>query len=163
MATVTQALLAAQAEFLPGSAFPDMVVAGTNIPIAGLKFTPASNQICFFKPDFSQYVSGNLTVDVDWYHASATTGDVDFGASLQAITPNTDTQDIEADSLATENTVTDTHLGTTAKRLHRCSITVSNLDSLAAGDDTHMRLKCLSSSTIAAGVVVVKITVSFTV
>jgi hypothetical protein len=55
-------------------------------------------------------------------------------AQLAAITPNTDSQDIETDSLATLNYVSDTHLGTTGQRLHEATITLSNLDSVAAGD-----------------------------
>jgi hypothetical protein len=55
-----------------------------------------------------------------------------WGAQLAAIMPNTNSQDVETDTLATANTVTDTHLGTTGQRIHECSITISNLDSLAA-------------------------------
>lgn len=64
-----------------------------------------------------------------------------FGASIAAITPNTDTQDVETKAFATENTGSDTHLGTTGQRLHQMSITISNLDSLAADDLVAIRLR----------------------
>jgi hypothetical protein len=57
-----------------------------------------------------------------------------WGAKIAAITPDTDSQDVETKSLATQQTVTDSHLGTTGQRVHTCSITVSNLDSIAADD-----------------------------
>lgn len=61
-------------------------------------------------------------------------------AQISAITPNTDSQDIETDGLATLNFVADTHLGTTGQRLHTCAIAISNLDSLAANDFVTLRI-----------------------
>ena len=63
-----------------------------------------------------------------------------FGCSLAAITPNTDTQDVETKAFATEVTGSDSHLGTTGQRLHEMTVTVSNLDSLAAGDTIWLKL-----------------------
>jgi hypothetical protein len=63
-----------------------------------------------------------------------------WSCAIAAITPDTDTQDVETDTLATEQTVTDTHLGTTGQRVHTCSITVSNLDSIAANDLVFLRI-----------------------
>lgn len=122
-------------------------VAGTNFPVQAWKFDGAGSLDEAMYVDFRAvgYASGNLTVDVDWYADSGTSGDVVFGAAIAAITPNTDTQDIETKAFATENTVTDSHLGTTAKRLHRASITVSNLDSLAADDHVTLRIRRLGS------------------
>ncbi|MGH7178542.1 MAG: hypothetical protein ACREJC_14290, partial [Tepidisphaeraceae bacterium] len=74
------------------------------------------------------------------YADTASTGDVIFCAQLGAITTNTDTQDIETKALATAQTVTDTHLGTTGQRLHTVDLTISNLDSIAAGDWCVLRL-----------------------
>lgn len=115
--------------------FPGIVRAnGTNIPVSGYAFDAAAIESLFFRFRASAYVSGNLTVDLDWYADTASSGGVVWGAQIAAITPNTDTQDIETDALATQNTVTTTHLGTTGQRLHRSTITVSNLDSLAPDD-----------------------------
>lgn len=160
MATIFQKLEPDAAHFLT-SAFPTFVRNGTNIPVTALEFTPANNQAAFWKLDVDPYVSGNLTVKVRWYAATASTGDVDFGAALAAITPNTDTQDVESKALDAENTVTDTHLGTTARRMHEAIITVSNLDSLANADVAFLRLRCLSSSTIAGTVRVESVEVTY--
>ena len=139
MATVTQILGFGAAQFL-STAFPAAVKNGTNTPVYGLAYDAASDEAAFWLFRAVNYGSGNLTITVDWYADTATFGDVIWGAQLAAITPDTDTQDGETKSLATANTVTDTHLGTTGQRLHRASITVSNLDSIAAGDDVWIRI-----------------------
>lgn len=140
MATVRQTLLPEEAQFL-GSAFPSLVRNGTNIPVSGLAFDAAAAESAFWKFSAEAYGSGSLTVKLFWYADSASSGAVVWGASLAAITPDTDTQDVESKALATENTATDTHLGTTGQRLHSVSITVSNLDSLAAGDACWLRVR----------------------
>ena len=139
MATVTQQFDPGSAQFL-SSSFPALVKNGTNFPVIGLAFDAASAEAAFFAFRAVNYGSGNVTVSVDWYADTASSGDVVWGAQLAAITPDTDTQDVETKSLATANTVTDSHLGTTGQRLHRASITVSNLDSIAANDDVWLRL-----------------------
>lgn len=134
MATVTQT-------FTPFDAIPASsnyatldVVGGSNFPVAALDFDAATEETVFFVFQAINYGSGNLTLSVQWYSDSSSSGDVIFGAALAAITPNTDSQDIETKSFATAQTATDSHLGTTGQRLHTVDITISNLDSLAAGD-----------------------------
>jgi hypothetical protein len=114
---------------------------GTNFPVDGLAFDASTQETCFFRLPALAYGSGNVTVTVDWYADTASANGITFGASLAAITQNTDTQDIETKGFATENTASDTHLGTTGQRLHTFDITVSNLDSLANGDDLTLRLR----------------------
>jgi hypothetical protein len=139
MATVSQQLNPS-AGIMRTTAFPALVQAnGTNIPVRGLAFDAATEEAVFFRFRALNYGSGNLTVSVYWYADTASSGNVIWGAAIAAITPDTDSQDIETDSLATASTVTDAHLGTTGQRLHQCSITVSNLDSLAANDDVALR------------------------
>lgn len=163
MATVVQSLDVGAAQFL-SSAFPGLVKNGTNFPVLGLAFDAAADEAAFWMWRAASYGSGNLTIDLDWYADSATSGDVIFEAQVAAITPNTDTQDVETDSLATANSVTDTHLGTTGQRLHRCSITVSNLDSLAANDDVWLRIARdanNASDTMTGDAILVGVTVSY--
>lgn len=122
------------------SAFGQVVQAnGTNIPVRGVAFDASTEEAIFFRLRAVNYGSGNLTLDIFWYADTASSGNVIFGAQIAAITPNTDSQDVETDSLATANTVTDSHIGTTGQRVHQCSITISNLDSLAADDDLVLR------------------------
>jgi hypothetical protein len=134
-------------DFEPGaavtksSAFAVLVRnAGTNYPVAALKFDAATEWDAFWRFRAVNYGSGNLTVAVDWYADTATSGDVVWAAQIAAITLGSDTQDVETKAFATVNTATDTHLGTTGQRLHRAVITVSNLDSLAAGDAVWLRV-----------------------
>lgn len=134
---------------------------GTNFPVPGLAFDQTTQETAFFYFQALLYGSGNVTVEVQWYALTATTGTVIFGASLAAITPDTDTQNIETKAFATENTGTDTHLGTTAKRLMRCIITVTNLDSLAAADWVCLRLRRDISDTMADDAIVAKVIVSY--
>lgn len=140
MATVRQILAPEEAQFL-SSAFPQFVKAnGTNFPVAGLAYDASTDEAAFWKLRAMAYGSGNLTLNLAWYADTASTGNVVWEAQIAAITPNTDTQDVETDGLATLNYVQDTHLGTTGQRLHECTITISNLDSLAAGDVVWLRI-----------------------
>jgi hypothetical protein len=146
MATVYRELHPEMAQFLAAT-FPQIVrVAGTNFPVSSLAFDAAADEAAFWKLRALNYGSGNLTLDLDWYADTASSGVVRWGAAIAAITPDTDTQDVETDGLATENTVDDTHLGTTNQRLHRATVTISNLDSIAAGDDVFIRIRRVGSN-----------------
>ena len=164
MATVTHVFDPAAGVFR-STAFPALVQAnGTNIPVRGLAFDAGTEEAVFFRFRAVNYGSGNLTVAVDWYADTASSGDVIWGAAIAAITPDTDTQDVETDSLAAAATVTDTHLGTTGQRLHRASITVSSLDSLAAEDDVVLRVyrdADDAADNMAGDAIVVRVTVSY--
>lgn len=164
MATIQIALSPGDA-YLPASnpAAP-VQNAGTNFPVPGLAFDTTTQETCYFRFPALSYGSGNVTVTVEWYADSATSGGVTFGASLAAITPNTDSQDIETKAFATENTASDTHLGTTGQRLHSFDITVSNLDSIAAGDDVTLRLQRIPSDggdTMTGDAIVTRVVVSY--
>lgn len=127
--------------------FPGVVKAnGSNYPVDGLAFDAALDEYTFFKRRIAGYGSGNLTLNILWYADTATANNVVWGASIAAITPDVDSQDVETDALATETKVTDTHLGTTGQRLHTCAVTISNLDSLAEGDYLTLRVGRPASS-----------------
>jgi hypothetical protein len=130
------------------TAFPGLVQAnGTSIPVMAYAFDSASEEALFFRFRASDYTSGNVQVDLDWYADTATSGAVVWGAQLAAITPDTDTQDVETDALPTVTQVTDTHLGTVGQRLHRASITLTGaaLDTLATGDHCVLRVARVSA------------------
>ena len=139
MATVYHLLDPGAAQFL-ATAFPALVKNGTNFPVVGLAYDATTIEAAFWHFRAVRYGSGNLTVTVEWYADTATTGDVTWGVQLAAITPNTDTQDVETKALATANTATDSHLGTTGQRLHTIDVTVSNLDSLTLDDAVWIRI-----------------------
>lgn len=147
MATTRIVLLAGQAMPVPSATLPELKSAGTNITVESYSFDAAADEtLQFVVPYVPTYGSGNITAKVLWYGDSATSGDVVWGVSLACLTPETDSQDIETDAWATENTVTDSHLGTTAQRLHTASVTVSNLDSITTGDYLAVRVRRLGSS-----------------
>ena len=110
------------------------VVAGTNFPVPAIDFDPTTAETVYFFFRATNYGSGNLTLKIDWYADTGSSSDVVWGAAIAAITPDTDTQDIETKAFATAQTVSDTHLGTTGQRLHEAVLTLSNLDSIANGD-----------------------------
>lgn len=134
MATVKIPFQPEEAQFLAAN-FPAYTKTnGTNFPVSVLAFDAATKETAFWKFKANNYGSGNLTLVIRWTADTATANDVIWGAQIAAITPDTDSTDCTTKSLATANTVTDTHLGTTARRIMTCSITISNLDSIAAND-----------------------------
>lgn len=163
MATVVQQFDPGAAQFL-STGFPALTRNGTNFPVVGLAFDAATDEAAFWLFRAVNYASGNVTVRVDWYADTASSGDVVWAAQLAAITPDTDTQDVETKALAAANTVTDTHLGTVGQRLHRAVVTVSNLDSLAADDDAWIRVARDASNaadTMSGDAILTLVTVSY--
>ena len=140
MATVKQLLTPRDANFPASNYAQFKSVAGTNFPVESLAFDASTEEAAYFPFPALSYGSGNLTARIQWYADTASSGGVVFGCSLAAITPNTDSQDIETKAFATETTGSDTHLGTTGRRLHEMTVTISNLDSLAAGDWCALKL-----------------------
>jgi hypothetical protein len=139
MATVLQNLFPEEAQFL-ASAFPALSkINGTNFPVSYLAFDASAEEAAFYKLQANQFANSPV-LRIYWAADTATSGDVIWGCQIAAITPDADTQDVTTDGLATAQTVTDTHLGTTARRIHVASITITNLDSLANGDIVFLRL-----------------------
>lgn len=164
MATITQQW-PASAGVLRSTAFPQLVRAnGTSVPITGYAFDASTEEAIFFDFRAVRYGSGNLTIGLDWYAGTATSGNVVWSSQLAAITPDTDTQDTETKALATADTVTDSHLGTTGQRLHRAILTATNLDSLAADDNVWLRIARAAangSDTMSGDAVLVRVTVQY--
>lgn len=147
MATTRIELHVGAAMPVPSVTLPELKSAGTNITVESYSFDAAGTEgIQFVVPYVPAYGSGNITAKILWYGDSATSGDVVWGVSIACLTPETDSQDIETDAWATENTVTDSHLGTTAQRLHTASVTVSNLDSITTGDYLAVRVQRLGGN-----------------
>lgn len=125
------------------TAFPALTRAnGTTIPVSGYAFDAATEEALFFRFRASDYSSGNVIVELDWYADTGSSGAVVWGVQMAAITPDTDTQDIETDALPTTTNVTDSHLGTVGQRLHRAQVTLTGaaLDSLASQDLAVLRI-----------------------
>lgn len=163
MATVYQEFDPAAAHLL-STGFPALVRNGTNFPVTALAYDAAADEAAFWGFRAINYGSGNLSIDIDWYADTASSGVVVWGAQIAAITADTDTQDVETKALATAVTVNDTHLGTTGQRLHRCTIALSNLDSIANHDDVWLRVyrdADAAGDTLVGDALLVKVTVSY--
>jgi hypothetical protein len=140
MAIIKTPFLPEDAQFL-SSNFPQYKkILGTNFPVSVLAFDAATKESAFWKFKASNYGSGNLTLVVRWAGDTATSGVSAWGAKIACITPGTDTQDLTTKAFATAATATSTHLGTTAKRVMTFTITISDLDSIAAGDTIWLEL-----------------------
>ena len=160
MATVSQQLSPEEAVFL-ASLFPQYVRNnGTSFPVAGLAFDPIAIEAGFWVFRAYNYGSGSLTLDIEWYADTATTGTVIFDAQIAAITPDADTQDVETKALAAISSFTDTHLGTVGQRLHRAVITLVNLDAIATNDIVWLRL-ARNGGTMTGDAIVTLITLSY--
>ena len=147
MATIYAPILQPENAAFPTSNFPTFnVTQGTNFPVSYLAYNDTADQDAFWKIPVISYGSGNLTLDIFWYADTASTNAVVWGAAIAAITPTTDSQDVETKAFATESTVTTSHLGTTGQREHKSTITISNLDSIATGDTLWIRVRRTGSS-----------------
>lgn len=158
-------------ELLPGMAIlpasnPAVfkIMPGTNYPVAGLYYDPSTSESAYWDLKAADYASAP-TCEIEWYADTASSGAVVWQVALAAITPNTDSQDIETKAFATAQQATDTHLGATGQRLHSDTITISNVDSLAAGDRLRIRITRLpadAGDTMTGDAVLVGATFAYT-
>lgn len=121
--------------------------AWTTIGRTYLVFDSATAQsVVWTFPVPTDYSSAPL-VDLLWSGSTSTTTShtARWGASLMAVTPETDSVDVSADSFDTQSEADDDILGTTAKRLQLLTITVSNTDSLAADDYGAVKIQRVSA------------------
>jgi len=162
MATVDHVLYPENAAPV-GTVFPDYrIPQGTNFPVTGLYYLNGVNQRAAWKFPAIKYGSGNLTLKIEWYAPTITTGTVLFTSQIAAITPNVDAQDIETKALAAANTAPDTNLGAPAKRAHTVSITITNLDGLTANDQVYIVLERTGSdNTLGEAIAITQCTVSY--
>jgi hypothetical protein len=128
----------------------------------GLSFDDSTREEAHWPVSAKDYASGNLTVDVMWYAANATSGTVIWQLRLEPYTPETATSSVEALIYANPDAATDTHLGTQSKRMMKASHTLSGaeLNSIAAGDIAWLGLTRLTSDTMSNDAVVERVEVS---
>lgn len=159
------------AVFFTGAGFPQYVrIDGSSYSVSGLSYDGAGTTVqeASWKFDPANYVSGDISIGIRWYAVSGTTGACVFAASFAAITPNTDTQDVQTKGFGSSPTVTDSHLGTTARRLHQANLTMSgsNLDSIAAGDEAWLRVfrsPGAAGDTMTANAIVTSVILSYAI
>lgn len=131
----TSHLLVPESAQYATSNFPQyLATVGSNFIVSGLAFDAATSETCYWKVRVTGTPS-SPTLKICWYADTASSGDVIWKCYCAAITPNTDTQDVETKALSASNTATDTHLGTTGQRLHEIDLSLSSNDSMADGDE----------------------------
>ncbi len=140
MATVKQDINILEALLPSTNPAAFKTVDGTNFPVPSLAFDAATAETVYFPFRAVNYGSGNVTARVQWYADTASADGVAFSGALAAITPNSDSQNIEDDAFDTATTATDSHIGTTGQRLHEFTIEITNVDSIAAGDWCMLKL-----------------------
>ncbi len=89
-----------------------------------------------------------IEIELFYVMDTATSGNAQWGVSVEAVTPDADSLDLDAaDSFDTENTGTDATVPGTAGNLASLTITLTNNDSIAAGDLVRLRLTYETAST----------------
>lgn len=138
--TITQYFSVEEAQFLTSNYPQFKRQDGSGFPVTLLAFDATTDEAAFWKFRLDGYNSGSITIDIEWYAATATSGSVVWEAQLSAITPNADSQDVETKTLGALSFIQQAHLGTTAKRLHRASIVLTDINSAAANDACWLRI-----------------------
>ena len=140
MATIGQTLKPGEAEYLTSS-YPEYVQNyGTNYPVAGLAFDASSSETCYWNLRAWEYPGdGDLTVDVDWYADTASTGEVVFDVAVAALTPG-DNQNIETKDFGPVSFSTGVHQLVTAQMPHRTTVLVTGQDALTGDDQMWLQL-----------------------
>lgn len=110
-----------------------------------LAYDASADEAAYWTSIVPQGFTGTMTLVISYIMASATSGNVVWGAAVEAVTSG-DTVDLDTtESLDTENTVTDAVPGT-AGYLKQVSITLTNQDSAAVADYMRVRIRRLGSN-----------------
>jgi hypothetical protein len=134
----TRAILVPYSAEFPTSNAPALLQGGQLRPY--LAFDAAVQETCYWTFVAPAGLTTPLTAVIHFRMASATTGTVQFDVALEAITPG-DALDLDAaSSFATANSSSLQAVPATAGYLGTLTITLSNNDSIAAGDLVRLRL-----------------------
>lgn len=105
-----------------------------------LAFDASTAESCNWPFKAPQGMDGGWQAVITYFMASATSGKVDFTGAIEAVTPG-DAVDLDTtDSFDTANTITAPTVPGTAGYLGSFTMTLSNLDSMAAGDECRFKL-----------------------
>lgn len=118
------------AEF-PATNFPQLLLSNRRPALA---FDAATDEMCFWTGIAPQGLTGALTLVITYAMASATSNAVGFQAQLEAITAGDATDTDATTSFDSVNNSSSTTVPATAGHIGQISITLTNADSIAAGD-----------------------------
>lgn len=148
MATTRFVFTPTAAEF-PSANFPALAVDGQSRPY--LAFDTTTAETCYWTFVAPQGLTGALTAIVTYRAASATSGTAAFSVALECITDGDTTDTDSASSFATANSPSAVTVPGTAGYIDQYSITLTNADSIAAGDYARLSLTRNVSSDNASG------------
>ena len=127
----TRVVLLPEAAHYPATNFPALLLSNRR-PV--LAFDASTSETAYWTFVAPQGITGTLTAVISYAMASATTGGVAFDVALEAISSG-DALDTDATtSFDSVNTGTDSGVPGTAGYMEQISITLTNADSIAAGD-----------------------------
>lgn len=133
----TRAILAPFSAEFPSSNFPQLMLVNTR-PV--LAFDASTSETAYWTFAIPQGWTGTVTAVISYAMASAVSGGVAFDVALESITSG-DAVDLDAgNSFDTVNAGNDSAVPGTAGYMEQISITLSNLDSAAAGDYVRVSL-----------------------
>lgn len=131
MAATTRLTLLPEAAEFPATNFPQLLLVNRR-PVLG--FDASTAETCQWTFTAWQGITGGLQAVVYYIMASAVSGKVDFTGAIEAVTDG-DAVDLDAgDSFDTANAITAPTVPGTAGYLDTFTITLTNKDSIAAGD-----------------------------
>lgn len=124
----------------PSANFPQLTTVHSTERRLGLAFDAATAEACMWSAIAPQGLTGTLSAIVTYIMASATSGKVDFTGEIEAVTDNDATDLDAATSYDTANAITAPTVPGTAGYIDQFTITLTNADSIAAGDLFRFRL-----------------------
>lgn len=130
----TRFILTPESARFPSTNFPQLLTVHATERILALAFDPTTSESCVWAGVAPQGLTGTWTAVISYIMASAVSGGVAFDVSVQAVTSG-DALDLDASaSYDTVNGGSDAAVPGTAGYMEQISITLTNMDSVAAGD-----------------------------
>ena len=130
----------------------EVLLDGTNFPISGRAFAVGDKAYAFYFGYVPDYVS-SPTVDILWTQTGAgATGNVQWNCAFACISPGDATR-LADKAFATDNTQTTAASGD--QILNKSTVTMTNTDSIAAGDLVIVRISREASVVTCGGTAVV--------
>jgi len=148
MAATTRFVLTPYSAEFPSSNFPQLRTVNAR-PV--LAFDAATKETCYWTVVAPQGLTGALHAKIQYIMASATSGDVDVNVAVEAVT-DADATDLDAGtSFDTINALDNTTVPGTAGYIDVLDVTLTNADSVAAGDYMRISLDRDAADDTAAG------------
>ncbi len=126
---------------------PEAIIAANRMHLA---FQDTTDELIYYQFRLPTGYSSSPVVKFQYAMATATSGTCIWGCDVWALTPDSDAVDIDTESYDTANTQSDTVPGT-AGHPAEVSLTLSNVDSMAAGDLVTLRIYRDASADSASG------------